>query len=78
MTHIVYMPETVAERPTPLRERAYLEETPVAMPTLDPNGWKLLPRVKAEGTLVPGASVIAQLSIANPVRPSSLYMSHNR
>ena len=78
MTHIVYMPETVAERPTPLRERAYLEETPVAMPTLDPSGWKLLSPVKAEGTLVPGASVIAQLSIANPVRPSSLHMSHNQ
>ena len=74
MTNIVYMPETVAEPPSQLRERAYLDETPVAMPTLDPNGWKLLPRVTAEGTLVPNASVAVQLSIANPVRPSYPYM----
>jgi hypothetical protein len=68
MTNIVYMPETVAERPSALREQAYLEEIPLAMPTLDPGGWKLFPPVKAEGTLVPNATVTAQLSIANPVR----------
>ncbi|KAH9984133.1 hypothetical protein BJV77DRAFT_1072385, partial [Russula vinacea] len=40
---------------------------PVAAPTLDPGGWKLLPRVKAAGTLAPNAIVTAQLSIANPL-----------
>jgi hypothetical protein len=68
MTNIVYMPETIAERPSALRERAYLEETPLAIPALDPGGWKLLPWVKAKGTLVPNATVNARLSIANPVR----------
>jgi hypothetical protein len=68
MTNIVYMPETIAERPSALREKAYLEETPVALPTLDPNGWKLLPSVKVVGTLIPNATVTARLSIANPVR----------
>ena len=67
-TNIVYMPETIAERPSALRERAYIEGGPVAAPTLDPGGWKLLPRVKAAGTLAPNAIVTAQLSIANPVR----------
>jgi hypothetical protein len=61
------MPETIAERPSALRERAYVEDGPVAAPTLDPGGWKLLPRVKAAGTLAPNAIVTAQLSIANPV-----------
>ena len=69
MTNIAYIPETIAEPPSALREQAYLEEVPLAMPVLDPSGWKLLPQVEAVGTMVPNASVIAQLSIANPVRP---------
>ncbi|KAF8489462.1 hypothetical protein F5888DRAFT_1808813 [Russula emetica] len=67
MTNIAYMPETIAEPPSSLREQAYLEELPLAMPTLDPGGWKLLPRMEAVGTMVPNATLIAQLSIANPV-----------
>jgi len=67
MTNIAYMPETIAEPPSALREQAYLEGVPLAMPTLDPGGWKLLPRVEAVGAIVPNAAVIAQLSIANPV-----------
>jgi hypothetical protein len=68
MTNIAYIPETVAEPPSALREQAYLEEVPLAVPALDPGGWKLLPRVESVGTMVPNATVIAQLSIANPVR----------
>jgi hypothetical protein len=68
MTNIAYMPETIAERPSALREQAYVEKVPLATPTLDPGGWKSLPRVEAVGTMVPNAVVIAQLSIANPVR----------
>jgi hypothetical protein len=68
MTNIAYMPGTIAEPPSALREQAYLEEVPLATPALDPGGWKLLPRVEAAGTMVPNAPVIAQLSIANPVR----------
>jgi len=40
----------------------------MALPTSDPTGWKLLPPVEAVGTLIPNATVTAQLSIANPVR----------
>jgi hypothetical protein len=68
MTNIAYMPETIAETPSALREQAYLEKVLLATPTLDPGGWKLLPRVEAVGTMVPNAPLIAQLSIANPVR----------
>ena len=68
MTNIAYIPETIAEPPSALREQAYLEELPLAVPALDPGGWKMLPRVEAVGTMVPNATVIAQLSIANPVR----------
>lgn len=68
MTNIAYMPETIAERPSPLKEQAYVEELPLAIPALDPGGWKLLPQVEAIGTMVPNATVIAQLSISNPVR----------
>ena len=68
MTNVTYMPETIAERPSALREQAYLEEVPLAMPALDPGGWKLLPQVEAVDTMVPNAALTAQLSIANPVR----------
>lgn len=67
-TNIVYLPETIAERPSSLRDLAYLEEGPVPPPTLDPSGWKSLPVVEAVDNLVPNTTVTAQLSIANPVR----------
>jgi hypothetical protein len=68
MTNIAYMPETIAEPPSALREQAYIEELPLATPALDPGGWKLLPRVETIGTMVPNVPMIVQLSIANPVR----------
>ncbi len=63
------MPETIAESPTALREQAYLDNIPLALPALDSGGWKLLPWVEAIGTLVPDAMATARLSIASPVRP---------
>ena len=68
MTNIVYIPETVAECPSELRERVPFDDRSMTLPTSDPTGWKLLPPVEAVGTLIPDATVIAQLSIANPVR----------
>lgn len=67
MTDIAYIPETIADPPSALREQAYLEEVPLTMPALDPGGWKLLPRVEAVDNIVPNATVTAQLSVANPV-----------
>jgi hypothetical protein len=75
MTNIVYLPETIAERPSPLREQVYLDRHPMASPVLDPSGWKLLPPVEAVGSLVKNATVTARLAIANPVRPTRL-LSH--
>jgi len=75
MTNIVYMPETIAEPPSALREQAYLEEVSLATPTLDPGGWKSLPRVEAVDTLVANATVTAQLSIVNPVRSCFSYLT---
>ncbi|KAH9003147.1 hypothetical protein EDB86DRAFT_3073627 [Lactarius hatsudake] len=62
-----YFPETTAERPSILREKAYLNPTQLDIPppTLDPGGWKLLPSVKA--VLVPNTAVTLQMSIANPL-----------
>ena len=67
MTDIVHVPETIAEKPSPLRELAYSEGIPIALPVLDSGGWKSLPSVEAVGTLVSDAVVTARLSIANPV-----------
>jgi hypothetical protein len=67
MTDIVHMPETIAEGPSTLRELAYLEGIPIALPVLDSGGWKSLSPVEASGTMVPNAIVTARLSIANPV-----------
>jgi hypothetical protein len=71
MTPIAHMPETVAENPSTVRELAYLEGFPIALPVLDSGGWKELPTVEVVGTLTldPDAIVTARLSIANPVRP---------
>lgn len=66
-TDIVHMPETIAEGPSTLRELAYLEGIPIALPALDPGGWKSLSPVEASGTLVPNVIVTARLSIASPV-----------
>lgn len=74
MTHIVYMPETTAERPSALREQAYLEKLPLELPTLDPSGWKSLPAVKAD-TAVPNVTMTLRLSIANPVRHCSSHLT---
>jgi len=74
MTNIVYLPETIAERPSALREQVYQDRHPMPSPTLDPSGWKLLPPVEAVGTLVKNATVTAQLAIANPVRPGYFYL----
>jgi hypothetical protein len=75
MTQIVHMPETKAENPSALRERAYSEGIPIALPVLDSGGWKALPPVKAVGTLIPNADVTARLSIANPVRSCYLHFT---
>lgn len=68
MTNIVYLPETIAERPSALRAQVYLDGLEMPLPVLDPHGWKLLAPVEAVDTLVKNATVIVQLSIANPVR----------
>jgi hypothetical protein len=75
MAPIVHIPETIAESPSPLRELAYLEDIPIALPVLDSGGWKLLPPVEAVGTLIPNANMTVQLSIANPVRPCFSYLT---
>jgi len=67
MTYIAYLPETIAGRPSALREQAYLEGKPLPPPMLDQGGWKLLSPLKAVGTIVPKATVTAQLSIATPL-----------
>ncbi|KAI0303668.1 hypothetical protein B0F90DRAFT_1309737 [Multifurca ochricompacta] len=66
-SNLVYIPETTAEHPSILRQRAYFNKSPLDPPILDPGGWKLLPPVEAVGTLVPNVTVIAHLSIANPL-----------
>jgi len=67
MTYIAYLPETIAGRPSTLREQAYLEEKPLAPPMLDQGGWKSLSPLEAVGTIAPNATVTAQLSIATPL-----------
>jgi hypothetical protein len=78
MTNIVYLPETIAERPSELRERVPFDNCPMALPTSDPAGWKLLRPVEAIGTLIPNATVIARLSIANPVRLRSSHLTSTK
>ena len=61
-----YLPETTAERPSILREQAYLTPpSDLPTPTVDPGGWKILSPVEVD--LVPYTTVTLQLSIANPV-----------
>ena len=50
-TSIVYVPLRRAAVPSPLRQLAYAESTPVIGPDGDPYGWKVLPSVKITGTV---------------------------
>ncbi|KAI0255040.1 hypothetical protein BJV78DRAFT_1359029 [Lactifluus subvellereus] len=67
VTNIVYLPETIAEPPSALREQSYINDIPLAPPSEDPRGWKLLPLVESVGTIVPDTTMTAQLAIATPL-----------
>jgi hypothetical protein len=51
MTSFVLLVRTVADSPSPLRQLAYSEGTPVLGPDIDPAGWKVHPPVSIVGTL---------------------------
>jgi len=51
MMGLVLLVRTVADPPSPLRQLAYREGTPVLGPDIDPTGWKVHPPVSIEGTL---------------------------
>ncbi|KAH9945077.1 uncharacterized protein BXZ73DRAFT_86648 [Epithele typhae] len=50
-TSFVYVPLTRAGAPSPLRQLAYSEGTPVIGPEADPEGWKVFPSVTLTGTI---------------------------
>ncbi|RDB20162.1 hypothetical protein Hypma_012959 [Hypsizygus marmoreus] len=65
---IVYIPKIVPEAPSPLRQLAYHEASPLLGPSADPEGWLTLPTVVVHGSPSDGpAKTECKLSIASPL-----------
>ncbi|KAI0359735.1 hypothetical protein OH77DRAFT_1471440 [Trametes cingulata] len=63
-TSFVYMPIIRADPPSPLRQLAYREGSPLIGPEGDPDGWKVLPSVTVAGTIFGARQVELQCTIA--------------
>ncbi|KAF5339259.1 hypothetical protein D9758_013331 [Tetrapyrgos nigripes] len=65
----VYIPAIRPDPPSLLRQLAYQEHSPLAGPTVDPEGWLTLAPVEAHGTIFSSRSVqiTCTLSIAKPL-----------
>ncbi|KAG8821137.1 hypothetical protein FRB91_002573 [Serendipita sp. 411] len=70
-TSFVYLPRLRAPRPSPLLEAAYQNHSPILGPSLDSEGWDVLPARTVPGVIF-GArktSVDCSLSLSQPTRP---------
>lgn len=47
----IYVPATKPDPPSPLRQLAYQENSPLLGPDGDPEGWKVFPSVKIRGRI---------------------------
>lgn len=64
MTTFIYQPLTVPDSaPTSLRRLAYAEGRALPGPKQDPEGWRVLPKIKVEGVLFGGKSVEVQCQV---------------
>ncbi|KAJ4494744.1 hypothetical protein C8J55DRAFT_497540 [Lentinula edodes] len=65
----IYTPTTKPEPPSPLRQLAYQENSPLLGPQADPKGWYTLPSAKVYGTLFKNriVEVTLKLSLAQPL-----------
>lgn len=50
-TFIAYTPCITPDPPSPLRQLAYMERSPIPGPEIDPEGWKVFPVVVMQGTV---------------------------
>ncbi|KAG8829207.1 hypothetical protein FRC17_006990 [Serendipita sp. 399] len=70
-TSFVYLPRLRAPRPSPLLEAAYQNHSPILGPSVDPQGWDVLPTRTVPGYIF-GArktSVDCSLALSQPTRP---------
>ncbi|KAJ3872795.1 hypothetical protein F5051DRAFT_444863 [Lentinula edodes] len=65
----IYTPTRKPEPPSPLRQLAYQENSPLLGPQADPKGWYTLPSAKVYGTLFKNriVEVTLKLSLAQPL-----------
>ncbi|KAJ4477342.1 hypothetical protein J3R30DRAFT_3290821 [Lentinula aciculospora] len=65
----IYIPATKPDPPSPLRQLAYQENSPLLGPQDDPRGWYTLPSTKVYGTLFKNrvVEVTLNLSLAQPL-----------
>ncbi|KAG7089397.1 hypothetical protein E1B28_011085 [Marasmius oreades] len=68
-TTFVYIPATRPAPPSPLRQLAYQDSSPIIGPETDPEGWNTLPPVKIQGSLFNARNieVVCHLSLAKPL-----------
>lgn len=63
-TNFAFIPRTVAEPPSALRARAYVEGGVILGPDPDPEGWKVYDPVKITGTLFGTREVSVQCTVS--------------
>ncbi|KDR85823.1 hypothetical protein GALMADRAFT_234914 [Galerina marginata CBS 339.88] len=69
VTGFGYQPITLPDLPSPLRQMAYAERSPLVGPAGDPAGWKILPMIKIKGILfnTKQVEVDCTLAVATPL-----------
>ncbi|KAJ7077161.1 hypothetical protein B0H15DRAFT_862621 [Mycena belliarum] len=68
-TIFIYVPATRPSPPSPLRQLAYRDNSPLPGPAADPTGWETLPPFTVRGTVFSTrqTEIMCQLSIAKPL-----------
>ncbi|KAF8896107.1 hypothetical protein BD779DRAFT_1724469, partial [Infundibulicybe gibba] len=68
-TSIAYIPLSIPDPPSPLRQAAYRSGTPLVGPKEDPEGWKVYPVMSFAGTLFGARDIVlkCELAIAKPL-----------
>lgn len=63
-TNLAYVPIIVPEPPSPARQLAYHENSPLLGLSGDPEGWKTLPTVSVTGTIFKARSVEIKYTVS--------------
>ena len=73
---IAYTPCITPDPPSPLRQLAYEERSPIPGPEIDPAGWKVFPEVAMRGSIFNNREVTVYCSVCEMQNnPTSLTLT---